>query len=81
MQQRRLRWYGHDERMDDDNWVKRCRSIIVDGKRERGRPRKTWEQVVEADMKEKNLSRTNAQDRVTWRRKIATNSLTHACVD
>ena len=81
MQQRRLRWYGHVERMEDDNWVKRCRSLSVEGKRERGRPRKTWEQVVAKDMKEKKLHRTLAQDRVAWRKAITANSLTHACVD
>ena len=81
MQQRRLRWYGHVERMEDDNWVKRCRSLSVEGKRERGRLRKTWEQVVAKDMKEKKLHRTLAQDRVAWRKAITANSLTHACVD
>ena len=70
MQHRRLRWYGHVERMQDDNWVKRCRSIAVEGKRTRGRPRKTWEQVVAADMMEKSLNRTIAQDRVAWRKGI-----------
>ena len=25
----RLGWYGHVERMDDQNWVKRCKSFNV----------------------------------------------------
>jgi hypothetical protein len=38
----RLRWFGHVERKEDDDWVKvkRCTRMEVVGKRHRGRPRK-----------------------------------------
>ena len=55
MQQRRLRWYGHIERMSEENWVNRCRSLVVNRKRERGRPRKTCEQVIANDLRTLNL--------------------------
>ena len=38
----RLRWFGHVERKDDNDWVKRCITWEVEGIRQRGRPKKTW---------------------------------------
>ena len=40
VQKRRLKWFGHVERMNADNWVKKCREFNVHT-RGRGRPRKT----------------------------------------
>ena len=31
MRQMRLRWFGHIERMDNDNSVSKCRNFVVDG--------------------------------------------------
>jgi len=36
----RLRWFGHVERKDDNDWVKRCITWEVEGIRSRGRPKK-----------------------------------------
>jgi len=36
----RLRWFGHVERKDDNDWVKRCITWEVEGIRQRGRPKK-----------------------------------------
>ena len=49
----RLRWYGHVMREGDDEWVKKCMEYRVEGRRQVGRPRKTWLESVEADMAEK----------------------------
>ena len=37
----RLGWLGHVERLDDQNWVKSCKSFNVDGFVPRGSPRQT----------------------------------------
>ena len=37
--------------MEDNNWVKMCRVMEVEGNRGRGRPKKTWEQVTSADLR------------------------------
>ena len=66
----RLGWFGHVERLDVDNWVRKSRDIVVDGKSERGRPRKTWAQVIGKDLEEKHLQPMLAQDRLEWRRAI-----------
>jgi len=47
----RLRWFGHVEGKDDNDWVKRCIAWEVEGIRQRGRPRKTWLDCVKACLK------------------------------
>ena len=46
LHQNRLRWYGHVLRKDDDDWVKKCMEYEVEGPRPRGKPKRTWRQVV-----------------------------------
>ena len=48
LQQNRLCWYGHVLRKDDD-WVKKCMEYEVGGSRPRGRPKRTWKEVVQED--------------------------------
>ena len=38
----RLRWFGHVERKDDSDWVKRCVTWEDEGIRQRERLKKTW---------------------------------------
>ena len=49
LQQNRLRWYGHVLQKDDDDWVKKCLEYEVEGPRPRGRPKRTWREVVRKD--------------------------------
>jgi len=46
LQQNRLRCYGHVLRKDDDDWVKKCMEYEAEGSRPRGRPKRTWKEVV-----------------------------------
>lgn len=73
----RLRWFGHVERRDDDSWVKKCREIVVVGRQERGRPRKTWNQVVANDLRALKIDRDLAQNRIEW--KIAIENPSNPC--
>ena len=63
----RLRWMGHILRKDGNSWVRRVMDINVEGRRVRGRPRKTWVNVVEEDMHMRGLQRKDAEDRAKWR--------------
>ena len=45
----RLRWFGHVEQKDDNDWVKRCITWEVVGI-QRGHPKKTWWDCVKNDM-------------------------------
>jgi len=40
------KWYGHVSQKED-NWVKKCMEYEVEGARPRGRPKKTWREIVE----------------------------------
>ena len=66
----RLRWFGHAERKDDNDWVKRCITCEVKGIRQRGRPKKIWWDFVKNDMESLGLYQKDAQFRNIWRRRI-----------
>jgi len=55
LQQNRLRWYGHALRKEDTDWVKKCMEYEVEGSRPRGRPKRTWREVVQKDCQACNL--------------------------
>ena len=68
VKQNRLRWLGLVLQKNDDDWLKKIMSFEVEGKRGLRRPRMTWSQVVERDMRECELKRVDAKDRERWRR-------------
>ena len=63
LQQNRLRWYVHVLRKDDDDWVKKCMEHEVEGSRPRGRPKKTWKEVVREHCQARKLNKEDAMDR------------------
>ena len=63
LQQNRLRWYGHVLRKEDNDWVKKCMEYEVEGSRPRGRPKRTWREVVQKDCQACNSNREDAMDR------------------
>jgi hypothetical protein len=42
--------FGQVERKVDDDWVRRCTLMEVDGRMSKGRPRKTWRDVIDNDL-------------------------------
>jgi hypothetical protein len=58
------------ERKEDSVWVKAGQWVEVNGKRGRGRDRKTWTECVEEDMKMLGLRAEDAQERLRWRKAI-----------
>ena len=62
--------YGHVLRKDDDDWVKKCMEHEVEGSRARGRPKKTWKEVVREDCQARKLNKEDAMDRCKWRKMI-----------
>ena len=67
----RLRWFGHVRRRSPTEPVRRVEGIHVEGKRGRGRPRRTWDEQIKLDLKALNLSEDMTSDRSSWRRRIA----------
>jgi len=63
----RLRWYGHVQRREDGNCVKRIMEADVYGHRSRGRQKKRWFDMVQQDLKTLELTTMDADDRDQWR--------------
>ena len=72
------RWFGHVIKMDAGNPASACRHVVVEGKREQGRPRKTCSQLISNDLRRMKLNPKLAQDRRLWRRAIMRSRPTHA---
>ena len=71
--QNRLCWYGHMLQKEDDDWVKKCMEYEVEGPTPRGRPKKTWREVVREDCqacKMIKMNKEDAIDRCKWRKMI-----------
>ena len=66
LKRRRLRWYGHVERREGE-WISKALLMEVDGKRPRGRPKKSWLEIVEKDMRDMGLKKQDAKARDVWR--------------
>ena len=69
LQRNRLRWYGHVLRKEDNDWVKKCMEYEVEGAKPRGRPKKTWREIVkqETQLKLAVADRTKPEVEI-WRR-------------
>ena len=57
-------------RKEDTDWVKKCMEYEVEGSRPRGRPKRTWREVVQKDSQAHNLNGENAVDRSRWKKLI-----------
>ena len=72
---RRLRWYGHVKRREEGEALAIARDWTVEGRRPRGRLRKTWIDNVREDMRILNLTDDMTEDRQMWKSAIARQTL------
>ena len=68
--QNRLKWYGHVLQKEDTDWVTKYMEYKVEGSRPRGRPKRTWREVVQKDSQVRILNREDAMDRSRWKKLI-----------
>jgi len=54
----------------EDDWLKKCMEYEVEGPRPRGRPKRTWREVVEKDCQACKLKKKDNMDRSRWRKLI-----------
>ena len=67
----RLRWFGHVVR--NDGCINSITEFEVVGQHGRGRPKKTWKDTINNDLRHWKLSRTDPANRMEWRKKLRTN--------
>jgi len=71
MREVRLCWFGHLRRRSRDAAVRRCETIeYLDYRRSRGRPKKSWSEVIRHDLRTLGLAEDMTQDRKFWRDRI-----------
>ena len=63
--ERRLMWFGHVERREEDHYLKRVANMEIPGRRRRGRPKTRWRDSVRRDVEEVGLTSNVAQERNT----------------
>jgi len=65
-----LKWYGHDQRMEEGRLPKKVMKLSPPGRRKRGRPKATWAEGISGLMGEKGLMEEAWKDRDKWKKKI-----------
>ena len=69
LMQKRLRWFGHISRRDEEVEIEKVFELKIEGRRKRGRPVKRWIDMVKEDMKKRGVVQQDAGDREGWRRR------------
>jgi len=57
-------------RKEDDDWVNKCMEYEIEGPRPRGKPKRTWTEVVKKDCQARKQNIDDAMDRSKWRKLI-----------
>ena len=68
LRQKRLRWFGHIARRDEELEIKKVFELKIEGWRKRGRPVKQWIDVE--DMKKRGVVQRDARKKEGWRRRV-----------
>ena len=64
----RMRWFGHVER--STGWIAEVRKLNVAAQKRSGRPRKSWDEVLENDRKKLGMDSADPQNRSEWRGRL-----------
>ena len=70
LRQKRLRWFGQIVRRDEEVEMKKVSELKIEVQKKRGRPVKQWIDVVEEDMKKREVVQHEAGNREGWRRRV-----------
>ena len=60
----------HVLRKEDNDWMKKCTEREGEGPRPRGKPKRTWRDIVEKNCQARKLNKEDAMDRSRWRKLI-----------
>ena len=64
----RMRWFGQVEH--STGWIAEVRKLNVVAQKRSGRPRKSWDEVIENDRKKLDMDSANPQNRSEWRGRL-----------
>ena len=67
MKRRRLEWFGHVCRREEDVDIRRAYDMKIQGRRKRGRPKHRWSDTIKKDLHSCDLREEDAQHRSRWR--------------
>ena len=73
MQERRINWFGHVLRREEDYIGKKVLALEVEGRRRKGRPKFRWRDKLREDLLKKDMRVEDARDRKRWKQ-LARNS-------
>ena len=66
LREERLIWFGHVQRRGKDGATRKILQMTVDGKRNRGRPKLRWRDLVKEDMARNHMTTEMTEDRKHW---------------
>ena len=69
LKQKRLRWFGHIARRDEEVEIKKVFELKIEGRRKTGRSVKQWIDMLEEGMNNRGVVQQDAGDREGWRRR------------
>ena len=75
-----LEWFGHVKRMDGDRLPMRSLEWALNGKKGRGRDKKTWIEGIMNLMKDRGLQDDDWEDRNEWRKRIKILDAGSSCI-
>jgi len=67
---KQLRWYGHVQRMPEERLPKQIFKYTPQGRRKRGRPRRSWREGIDKELRERGVEEDLWMDREEWRLEI-----------
>jgi hypothetical protein len=67
LERKRLQWYGHVKKMQEERLPKLIMECIPEERRKRRRPKKTWMKSVRAAMTARHLEADQWLNRKEWR--------------
>ena len=69
LRRKHLKWFGHIQW--SESWISRGSSLLVEGSKTQGWPRKSWREVLKQDLKLSGLEPGDEYNCVLWRTKTA----------